>query len=253
LQLLDESGSPVSTFNQGQPVTQNFQILGADGLRDGRLLIAGRSVGDGSPAGTKPQALELRMLNADGSPDLGWGTGGRLQFADFPAPLLDPPGSKSFPVNPLWAELNVLPNGSVNVLVDTYDGDGDVEMGWSTRLTPSGAVDTKYGTKGFVDLDYFSGDAEGTYSVDEVIPQLLSDGRIGLIQSSLVFEPGGAQNIGGNILSADGKDLAEKRPDYFFAEPFYSLSSTYTGGARRLMTCGTRSGRAYVVALKVPR
>lgn len=112
-------------------------------MPDGKIVLAGSGTGDVD--------YFVARLNADGSPDKTFGTGGITTFA---------PTSDSGSISP-W-DLRVASDGSPILLLNSfftstdYDGVGyetnTTEASYVEKFTPKGTIDTKFGTDGDVRL-----------------------------------------------------------------------------------------------------
>ncbi len=126
------TGGSVSDLVPGSRAIVNDVAVGPDG----KLTLSGVS-----SAAPNQYATAVVRLNADGTPDAGFGTNG---VANFDAALRrdDTPG---FPLQIPLAnhDLALLPDGSV--VVATADGNAATVL---VRLTATGVVDTAYGAGG---------------------------------------------------------------------------------------------------------
>ncbi|MGP0066705.1 MAG: Calx-beta domain-containing protein [Isosphaeraceae bacterium] len=138
---LNADGSLDTTFGTGGLVTASVS-LGDDFAQamaiepDGSILVAG-SIGSASGAA----ALGLVHFNADGSLDIGFGSGGVISYpavgSGLGAMLQQPDGK--------WLLVGGGGAGSLS-------GGGGVASGFALRLNPDFSIDTTFGTNGIASL-----------------------------------------------------------------------------------------------------
>ena len=99
-------------------------------------------------AGGSPMSVTLNRFDADGTPDTTFGTGGQAVLT-----------ASSFPPNPNFQSVGVNQSGRI-LLVGYYNVPGlngkPKSLGFLTRITSTGALDTSFGNGGSVSQDFGS-------------------------------------------------------------------------------------------------
>ncbi len=206
---LNADGSFDTTFGTNGVVTlgtagQNDPLLdyaSAVATLPGGLIAVGGAV-QAIPDG--PDSPAVQVLNADGTIDNGYGSGGlapiplpanALLFANI-APRLPANATSYTPAGPV--EMVAQSDGSVIIVanaVTTFNGLPSAEI-VATRLTAAGVVDTSYGTAGQAILSNLTG---GT-----VTPA-------GIAASAITLMPDGGLAIGGSILDSGDYNLVHEQ------------------------------------------
>jgi uncharacterized delta-60 repeat protein len=152
---LDTNGNAVAAFGSNGRVSISTSRV-ARGLAlqaDGKLLLAGRSIGS-------PGLFELMRLNADGSLDTGFGTGGLVSTSLSQSTSGE--GDHALAVA-------LRPDGRIYVAGHS----GSINRNFAlARYTTTGALDTSFAGTGVVSVD-FNGLNDGAESI-----AIQGDGRI---------------------------------------------------------------------------
>lgn len=104
---------------------------------DGRILVVGFTLHEGGILNDEPDTLTVERFNSDGTYDATFGTGGRARV-----PHLAP-----------GRAVALQPDGGI--LVAAVDQGGESADWALTRFTPTGELDTSFGTDGVVRVDFF--------------------------------------------------------------------------------------------------
>jgi uncharacterized delta-60 repeat protein len=195
--LADGSADP--GFGDGGAASSIFSAAGGQALAvtpGGQIVAAGSSQGD----------FAVARLNADGSPDASFGTGGGVA-TDFPGPLgLSTPREVLLPDGRLVVAANAFAGSTYSSFLTRYNGDGSPDTGFGNggrvstdfggsayrwgivavapaaggklligglsdkslllrRLNPDGSVDTSYGAGGTVTVATATGSLQSFVSV----------------------------------------------------------------------------------------
>ncbi|WP_085318153.1 methyl-accepting chemotaxis protein [Derxia lacustris] len=210
LQQLDAAGAPLAGLGGG-PTTVDFGGIGSVGAgavqADGKLLLAGAYY----DAATGASAFVLARLNADGSLDSGFGSGGK-RVLDVLENL-----DERQPGIALQADGKIL-------LAGYGDGGQAAANSVVLRLNADGSLDSSFGDGGQVSFDWSWGD---NCAADVAV---LADGRIVVAASGTYMDPGAfvlRLNADGSLDSQFG-DLAAGA-----SEPLSSLGGSlgYTLGS----------------------
>lgn len=195
-------------FSGGAPVSSGFVAEAVVTLDDGRVLLAGRqgNLDDGSSRGV------LRRLNADGSVDGTFGSGGLV---------VTPEGS-----NVAYYAVTVLADGSLlvagrgdgDVLVQHYKSNGSLNTifggGGKAQVDWGTATDTAYGLATLPDgRIVVGGGAGGSFGFARLTVGGAIDTSFGNGGSSLLALGGGNNSIGTLALQADGSIVAAGSAD----------------------------------------
>ncbi|MBX9624508.1 MAG: putative Ig domain-containing protein [Gemmataceae bacterium] len=225
LRRLTPDGQPDPTFGSRGVVERTYPGYSRDislhgpfaTQTDGKIVVLASGTNIYAVVGRRPEAV-LARLNPDGSPDLGFGTGGAMVL---PPDVLAPDGiggrvSDRFAVGSMQAQ----PDGRIVLGASTniaLPGTGILaSLGGVIRLLPDGSRDPSFGTDGVVALpaDF----ANPSYTTVRVVPQ--TNGQY--LVSRLQIGPGEAYYPALYRLNADGSaDATFGRGKSYSGEPVY--------------------------------
>jgi uncharacterized delta-60 repeat protein len=141
-------------FGAGRLASINAMAIG----EDGRIVLAGQVVTDLKPT---TRDIVVARLNANGSPDAAFGSGGRVTLEFRPG------------YDNSASAVTVLPDGRIVIAAGSQQADSAIpEITGLFRLKPDGTADTGFGTAGRVIV----GDAASRSRLFSV--QALADGRL---------------------------------------------------------------------------
>lgn len=104
---------------------------------DGKIMVVGFTLHEGGVLNSVPDSLTIERYNVDGSYDATFGTDGRVQ-----TPLMAP-----------GRAIALQPDGSIVIAgVEQSGASPDYAI---ARFTPSGELDTNFGTGGLIQVDFF--------------------------------------------------------------------------------------------------
>ncbi len=161
---LNPDGSRDATFGDNGLVIVNYYSSSdsgrsADTIRQLRFDAQGRIVAAGTAASGTGDQFAVARFNADGSPDLTFGSGGRMTTAfqgtssndQVQGMVIGPDGKmvvvgqRAISSQTDWAIMRVNPNGSLDSTFGTggrvtYDWYGGSDMAWGVALTGGGKI-----------------------------------------------------------------------------------------------------------------
>jgi uncharacterized delta-60 repeat protein len=220
---LNADGSLDATFGSGGKATIPFNLGGhnddtASGVAlqsDGKIVVVG-TVDTGAPGG---RDMAVARLNADGTLDAGFGTGGKTTIP------FDLGGSNNDDAN----GVAIQSDGKIVVVGDADTGAPGGSDFAAARLSPNGSLDATFGTGGKTTVPFNLGGSNIDYANAVV---LQSDGKIVLA--------GGAAN------GSSGSDFAAAR-----LNPNGSLDATFgTGGKTTVAVSPSDLERVQAMALQ---
>jgi uncharacterized delta-60 repeat protein len=181
---LNADGTPDASFGTGGQTTVDFGGAATDVFVDstGRILVTGST----SPDGTQHDFAATR-LNADGTPDASFGTGGRTTV--------------DFGGNDRVSGAAVLGDGRILLAGDTTSAAGAEDFAVA-RLTAAGAIDSSFGGSGNGTRTIDFGGNDGASAV---VP--LADGKLILAGDTTAGKSGGDLAIA-RLTSGGGLDTA---------------------------------------------
>ena len=227
-------GTPDATFGNGGLATTAFgptdaRAFGVVVQPDGKVVAAGQSSSSGGNF-----SFAVARYNPDGTPDAGFGNGGKLQF-----------GFGAGTSMPAARDLALQPDGKIVVAGIFFNNSSNADIGIA-RLNPDGTFDAGFGSGGLVKAD-FQADEDRARRAG---PQ--PDGKI--VVAGLRAQPGGsilycafhADGTPDAGFGAGGRtitDLAAGDNDAFTAVVLQPVGTLVTAG-----TAGGGSDRNFGIA-----
>lgn len=144
-------GNPDPAFGGGDGIVLNFSAndpSDVELLDDGRLLVTGQSVGGST-------GFSVSLLEEDGTPDTGFGSGGQAAVNWGTDPVPDCSRTRAWDAT-VDQEGRILLTGTVGQRTGCGSGYEDVAFFGVSRLLPDGALDTSFGNQGKVRLEFSS-------------------------------------------------------------------------------------------------
>ncbi|MBK5231495.1 MAG: hypothetical protein JJE13_00740 [Thermoleophilia bacterium] len=177
---------------------------------DGKIVVAGR----------KDDSIAIARYNPDGSPDLGFATGGLFTFVPGPTP--DPPLG-DLPVAITVLALRVLPDGHIRAISRTSECNGANVVSNGTAEGCTNTSELVLTEDGSVEPTFGGGDGYLVLNLKSIKTgaRLRQDGSVTVVGSRASYEVGNGEFPTSHILSARFTDTGEVDETFVGSDNFF--------------------------------